>query len=91
VSTPDYTWFDGAPTNDLRLLRDRRVLPVVVADCNAAGFDPKSFAPDDIIFVFLTEPMGDPAGSTIYVESLGPANGDAVEQMHRDVVQIYRR
>ncbi|WP_404380113.1 pilus assembly protein TadG-related protein [Caenispirillum salinarum] len=91
LSTPDYTYFDGAPKNDLRLLRDRRVLPVVVADCGAAGFDSKSFTPDDIIFVFLTEPMGDPAGSTIHVESLGPADGIAIKQMHRDVVQIYRR
>lgn len=91
LATPDYTWFDGAPANDLRLLRDRRVLPVVVADCSDPVFDPRDFTPDDIRFMFIVQPMYTPAGATIVLEDLGPMADGVLDDMFKDVVQIYRR
>ena len=83
---------------DLRLLRDRRVMPIAIANCNAIEADPEnstkgkfSFVIPEFIYVFLPEVMDVPSQSHIYAEILGSLDEGSVEALVRDVVQIYRR
>lgn len=88
----DYEYFPDM-TRDLRLLNDRRILPVAMANCNALG-NPSgkfSFSPSEFIFLFMTEPMEDPSTSALFLEILGPLDGKAQKKLLHDVVQIYRR
>lgn len=82
-------------TKDLRLLRDPRVMPIAIVDCNSLGNDlqgKSSFPADTFAFVFITEPMDDPSGDpVIYTEVLGELDDGAKDDLMRDVVQIYRR
>ena len=89
-------------TLDLDLLRDRRILPIAILNCNAAG-NPNgkfTFEAAEFIFVFYTEPMPAPndnnpnvqgADQNMYVEVLGELDEGALEQLSREIVQIYRR
>ncbi|MFA7430339.1 MAG: pilus assembly protein TadG-related protein [Rhodospirillaceae bacterium] len=87
----DYTYLDDL-VRDLRLLNDRRILPIAMLNCVANGVSGKTtFIPDDFLFVFMTEPMGSPSESALYVEVLGSLDGESEQALLRDVVQIYRR
>ncbi len=93
---PTYEYFPGKK-RDLRLLDDRKIMPIAIANCNAleaTGTSTKgkfSFEIPELIYVFLTEPMRRPSDSEIYAEMLGALDEGAVEALVRDVVQIYRR
>jgi hypothetical protein len=109
----DDTCYKGtAPTNsydffadltlDLDLLRDRRITPIAVLNCNAAGSPSGKFTfeASEFVYVFFTEPMPAPsdtdpevkgADQNMYVEVLGALDEGAVEQLSREIVQIYRR
>ncbi|MCH9052268.1 MAG: hypothetical protein IIA72_14500 [Proteobacteria bacterium] len=83
---------------DLRLLNDRRVMPIAIANCNAIEADPEnstkgkfSFQIPEFIYVFLPEVMDKPSESHIYAEIIGTLDEGAIESLVRDVVQIYRR
>ncbi|MEE9300983.1 MAG: hypothetical protein V3V17_07640, partial [Alphaproteobacteria bacterium] len=89
-------------TLDLDLLRDRRIMPIAILNCNAAGNPTGKFTIEDaeFIFVFYTEPMPAPndndpnvqgADQNMYVEVLGELDEGALEQLSREIVQIYRR
>jgi len=91
-----YTYYPpggGAPVNDLRLLTDRRIMPLAVANCNALGTPSGKFTfdPSDLVFAFLTEPMQNPSDSSLWVEILGALDISAEQELLRDVVQLYRR
>lgn len=87
----DYTYLDDF-ARDLDLLRDRRILPIAMVNCQANGMSGKTtFSPDAFAFVFMTEPMGSPSSSALYVEYLGELDGEAQQALLREVVQIYRR
>lgn len=87
----DYTYLDDFE-RDLELLKDRRIMPIALANCVANGMSGKTtFSPDGFAFVFMTEPMGSPSSSALYVEYLGELDGEAQQALLRDVVQIYRR
>lgn len=85
----------GDQTVDLRLLNDRRLLPIAVVNCNALGNDlsgKESFAAAGFAYFFLTEPMAQiGSDAVIYGEFLGELDEGAKNKMLRDVVQIYRR
>ncbi len=87
----DYNYLDDL-VRDLRLLNDRRIMPIAMVNCVANGMSGKTtFSPDDFLFVFMTEPMGSPSESALYVEVLGELDGESQQALLRDVVQIYRR
>jgi hypothetical protein len=93
---PGYNYF---PTmaRDLTLLGDRRVLPIIITNCNALeanGISTSgkfSFAVTEVGFVFLTEPMQMPPAAEIYAEILGTLDADTQDQVVRDIIQLYRR
>jgi hypothetical protein len=94
---PTYSYFPDQ-LRDLRLLKDRRVMTIAIANCNAIEADPEnstkgkfSFEIPEFVYVFLPEVMDVPGQSDIYAEILGTLDEGAVEALVRDVVQIYRR
>ena len=89
---PIYEYFPGQ-VRDLRLLKDRRVMSIAIANCNAIGDTSGkfSFQIPEFIYVFLPEVMDEPSQSHIYAEILGTLDEGAIEALVRDVVQIYRR
>ncbi len=93
---PGYNYYPDT-VRDLALLGDRRVMPIIVANCYALennGYKVTgkfSFKPYEIAFVFLTEPMKKPSDSEIYAEILGNVADDAKASLVRDIVQLYRR
>jgi Flp pilus assembly protein TadG len=93
---PGYNYFP-AKVRDLKLLGDRRVLPLAIANCNAleaAGISTSgkfSFRPPEFVYVFLSEPMKNPSDSEIYAEILGALDEGAVDSLSRDIIQLYRR
>ena len=82
---------------DLALLGDRRILPILIANCNALeanGISTNgkfSFAVTEVGFVFLTEPMEQPPAAEIYSEILGTLDDGAQDLIVRDIIQLYRR
>ncbi len=99
ATPPEMPGYNYYPDNvrDLALLGDRRVMPIIVANCNALennGYKTEgkfSFKPYEIAFVFLTEPMKKPGDSEIYAEILGKVDDAAKDSLIRDIVQLYRR
>jgi hypothetical protein len=99
--TNTYDFF-ADQTLDLDLLRDRRIMPIAVLNCNAAG-NPNgkfTFEPSEFVYVFFTEPMPAPndndpevqgADQNMYIEALGELDEGATEALAREIVQIYRR
>ncbi len=93
---PGYNYYPDQ-VRDLSLLGDRRVMPIVVANCYALenkGYKTSgkfSFKPSEFLFVFLTEPMKNPGDSEIYAEILGKVDDAAKDSLIRDIVQLYRR
>ncbi len=93
---PGYNYFP-AKVRDLTLLGDRRVLPLAIANCNAleaagVGTSGKfSFRPPEFVYVFLTEPMKNPSDSEMYAEILGRLDEGAMDDLARDIIQLYRR
>ncbi len=93
---PGYDYFP-VKQRDLTLLQDRRIMPVAIANCNALeangiGTNGKfTFKIPEYVYVFLTEPMKNPSDSEIYAEILGTLDEGAMENLVRDVVQLYRR
>ena len=93
---PGYGYFP-VKQRDMTLLQDRRVMPVAIANCNALeangiGTNGKfSFKIPEYVYVFLTEPMKNPSDSEIYAEILGTLDEGTMENLVRDVVQLYRR
>ena len=97
---PTYPVYEYYPdkVRDLRLLKDRRVMTIAIANCYAIDADPEnstsgkfSFQIPEFIYVFLPEVMDEPSQSHIYAEILGSLDEGAIEALVRDVVQIYRR
>ncbi len=95
---PGYEYFDNDRKRNLALLKDRRVLPIAVANCNAVkaanggNLGGKfSFVPSEFVYIFLTEPMDVPAESEMHAEMLGTLDEGTMEILVRDVVQLYRR
>lgn len=96
---PGYNYFANDKKLDLALLRDRRIFPIAIANCNAIVNNGGStngtfgFKPSEFIFLFLTEVMKEPGGgdASIYVEILGTLDEGSMDKIIRDVVQIYRR
>ena len=82
---------------DLKLLGDRRLMPIIIANCNALeanGINTNgkfSFAVTEVGFVFLTEPMESPPAAEIYAEILGTLDEGAQDLIVRDIIQLYRR
>ena len=95
---PGYNYFPGKDRNKA-LLGDRRVFPIAVVNCIArakAGLKVSgrfSFPPSEMAFVFITEPIPPPNEGKIplYVEALGKMDDATLDNLVRDVVQIYRR
>ena len=95
---PGYNYFPGQDRNKA-LLGDRRVFPIAVVNCIArakAGLKVSgrfSFTPPEMAFVFITEPIPPPNEGKIplYVEALGKLDEATLDNLVRDVVQIYRR
>ncbi len=96
---PDIPGYNSFPAKvrDATLLGDRRVLPVAILNCNAleaAGYDTTgtfSISSDDMVYVFLTEPMGDPSVANMYGEVLAPLDDLATDSLTRIMLQLYRR
>ena len=93
---PGYNYYPDT-VRDLALLGDRRVMPIIVANCYALEYNGYktqgkfSFRPYEIAFVFLTEPIKNPSDSEIYSEILGKVDDAAKDSLIRDIVQLYRR
>ena len=95
---PGYNYFPGQD-RDKALLDDRRVFPIAVVNCIArakAGLKVSgrfSFGPPPMAFVFITEPIPPPNEGKIslFVEVLGELDDATLDNLVRDVVQIYRR
>jgi Flp pilus assembly protein TadG len=93
---PGYGYFP-VKQRDATLLQDRRIMPVAIANCNALeanGISTNgkfSFKIPEYVYVFLTEPMKNPSDSEIYAEILGTLDEGAMDNLLRDVVQLYRR
>ncbi len=95
---PGYDYFPGQ-NRDKALLGDRRVFPIAVVNCIArekAGLKVSgrfSFGPPPMAFVFITEPIPPPNEGKIplFVEVLGELDVATLDDLVRDVVQIYRR
>jgi Flp pilus assembly protein TadG len=93
---PGYNYFP-AKVRDLKLLGDRRVLPLAIANCNALEANGVStngkftFRPPEFVYVFLSEPMKNPSDSEIYAEVLGTMDEGALDSLSRDIIQLYRR
>ena len=93
---PDYNYFPAA-INDLTLLKDRRIMPIAIANCNAMeklGLKVNGkfkFKIPQFVYVFITEPMKEPSTSEIHVEILGELDEGAIKDLSHDLVQIYRR
>jgi hypothetical protein len=95
---PGYNYFPGQNRNKA-LLGDRRVFPIAVVNCIArakAGLKVSgrfSFTPPEMAFVFITEPIPPPNEGKIplFVEALGKLDEATLDNLVRDVVQIYRR
>lgn len=87
-----YGWFPSR-TRDMRLLEDRRVLPMALVNCNALGNPGGSFSfrPSELAFMFITEPISSPSTLELFLEFIGPLDEGAQDALMRDVVQIYRR
>jgi hypothetical protein len=71
-------------------------------NCNAAGNPTGKFTFEaaEFVYVFYTEPMNAPNSNdpevqgvdqNMYVEVLGELDEGAIEQLSREIVQIYRR
>ena len=93
---PGYDYFP-TKARDLKLMDDRRIMPIAVTNCNAMaanGMDTSgkfSFNISEVSYVFLTETMPDPSDSAIYAEVLGTLDEGAMDSLTRDIVQLYRR
>ncbi len=94
---PGYNYFPAA-VRDLTLLKDRRIMPIAIANCNALEEDPEQkvtgkfkFKIPQFVYVFITEPMKAPSTSEIHVEILGELDVGAIKDLSHDLVQIYRR
>ncbi|MCH8198062.1 MAG: hypothetical protein IH904_08265 [Proteobacteria bacterium] len=93
---PGYSYFP-TKARDLKLLDDRRIMPIAVTNCNAMaanGMKTKgkfSFNISEVTYVFLTEPMPKPSDSEIYAEVLGTLDEGAMDSLTHDIVQLYRR
>ena len=95
---PGYNYFPGENRNKA-LLGDRRVFPIAVVNCIArekAGLKVSgrfSFGPPPMGFIFITEPIAPPSEGKIslFVEVLGELDDATLDNLVRDVVQIYRR
>ncbi len=95
---PGYDYFPGQE-RDKALLGDRRVFPIAVVNCIAReklGLKVSgrfSFGPPPMAFVFITEPVPPPNEGKIslFVEVLGELDDATLDNLVRDVVQIYRR
>ncbi|MCH9051888.1 MAG: hypothetical protein IIA72_12515 [Proteobacteria bacterium] len=96
LSPPSYNYFPDT-VRDLRLLKDRRIMPIAIANCGAMedlGLKVSgkfTFKIPQFVYVFLTEPMKKPSTSEIHVEILGELDVGAIRDLSHDVVQIYRR
>ena len=96
LSPPSYNYFPDT-VRDLRLLKDRRIMPIAIANCGAmedlglkvAG--KFTFKIPEFVYVFLTEPMKNPSTSEIHVEILGELDEGAIRDLSHDIVQLYRR
>ncbi len=93
---PGYNYYP-AKVRDATLLDDRRIVQFAVLNCNAlaaGGYDTSgkfSIATEDLMYVFLTQPMADPSASELYGEILGPLDENTVDSMKRIMLQLYRR
>ena len=93
---PDYNYFPAA-VRDLTLLKDRRIMPIAIANCNALeSLGNKvsgkfTFKIPQFVYVFITEPMKTPSTSEIHAEILGELDEGAMRDLSHDLVQIYRR
>ena len=100
---PDYD-YDFYPQEfpidyDLVPPAERRIFPVAIANCHAieAAGDLKAqgkftFLPVQLLFIFVTEPMGKPGGGAdIFVEPLGVLDDEQLSELSKKIVQIYRR
>ncbi len=96
MSPPSYNYFP-ASIRDLTLLKDRRIMPIAIANCNAleeGGYKVSGkfkFKIPQFVYVFITEPMKEPSTSEIHVEILGELAVGAIRDLSHDIVQIYRR
>ena len=93
---PDYNYFPDA-VRDLTLLKDRRIMPIAIANCNALeSLGNKvsgkfTFKIPQFVYVFITEPMKTPSTSEIHTEILGKLDEVAMKDLSHDRVQIFRR
>ena len=93
---PGYNYFP-AMANDLTLLGDRRIMPILITNCNALEANGIStngkfaFAVTEVGFVYLTEPVEPAPAAEIYAEILGTLDEGAQDLIVRDIIQLYRR
>ncbi len=93
---PGYNYFP-AMAKDLTLLGDRRILPILIANCKALeanGISTNgkfSFAVTEVGFVYLTEAVEPAPAAEIYAEILGTLDEGAQDLIVRDIIQLYRR
>ncbi len=100
--TPPVNGYNYYPDRNLgvNLLKDRRLFPLAIANCNAlgnAGDDPNGkfeFYPADYLLIFVTEPAEPPTAEgkvAVLVEAVGRVPAGHVGSLTRQVVQLYRR
>ncbi|MCH8097787.1 MAG: hypothetical protein IID53_11990 [Proteobacteria bacterium] len=95
---PGYNYFPGQERNKA-LFGDRRVFPIAVVNCIARGeaglkvSGRFSFERPTMAFVFITEPVPPPNEGKIplFVEALGKLDDATLDDLVKDIVQIYRR
>ncbi len=93
---PGYSYFP-AMANDLTLLGDRRIMPILITNCNALeanGISTNgkfSFAVTEVGFVYLTEAVEPAPAAEIFAEILGTLDEGAQDLIVRDIIQLYRR
>ena len=95
---PGYNYFPGQNRNNA-LFGDRRVFPIAVVNCIARGEAGEkvsgrfSFDQPQMAFVFITEPVPPPNEGKIplFVEALGELDDATLDNLVKDIVQIYRR
>jgi hypothetical protein len=80
-----------APANSANELPDRRIIYVAVVNCEAEGLSGRmTVGTMNFLRIFLTEPVNEPSGVTIYGEIVDVVQLGQDDAVLHDIVQLYR-
>jgi Flp pilus assembly protein TadG len=80
-----------APANWANELPDRRIIYVAVVNCEAEGLSGRmTVGSINFLRIFLTEPVNEPSGVTIYGEIVDVVQLGQDDAVLHDIVQLYR-